>query len=206
MGAHHRSVAWSKDDPPGNEYAEFELAADRLRIEGVAIGSAPLGYRLDYELDTAAGFVTTRLQVVARGDGWRRAIELRRTTDGGWSCNASADGELDLPAPGAPDMAPFEEALDPDLALSPATNSIPVLRHGLLDRGRSPELVMVWISVPDLALHRSPQRYEFARSLDARRRAVSFVAPNPDEGDFVAEIVFDDDGIVVDYPGIATRL
>ena len=41
--------------------------------------------RLDYTLQTAADFVTSRLYVVSRGEGWRRAIELLRDGQGIWT-------------------------------------------------------------------------------------------------------------------------
>jgi len=45
-----RAVAWVKDDPPGMEFAQVTLTPRRLRAVGVAIGSTPVGYRLDYVL------------------------------------------------------------------------------------------------------------------------------------------------------------
>jgi hypothetical protein len=83
-----------------------------------------------------------------------------------------------------------------DLAWSPLFNSLPVIRDRLLE-APSParDYVMRWVEVPSLDVHRSDQRYEPLG--DARVRFRS-------EG-FVADIVFDEDGFVIDYPGIATR-
>ena len=89
--------------------------------------------------------------------------------------------------------------LDVDLSLSPLLNTPPVLQHDLL-HGGSADLVMAWISVPDLAVHRSSQRYSFVRAVDGRS-IVRFES----EG-FTADIVYDADGFVLDYPGIATRI
>jgi len=201
-----RAVAWTKDEPVGVEHARIAIADDGLRAIGVAIGSEPKPYRLDYELDAEQGFVTSRVGVVARGEGWSRRLELRREDRGQWSADADAEGELDLPAPGA-EMSRFAEALDPDLGLSPVFNSLPVLRHGLLDGGEAPELLMTWISVPDLAVYPSRQQYTHIRALEGGRRLIGFEGPDPVEGEeFSAEISFDHNGVVVDYPGIATRL
>jgi hypothetical protein len=79
---------------------------------------------------------------------------------------------------------------------------MPVLRHGLLSGGGSVELRMAWVSVPDLAVHASGQRYTFVRTEDER----SVVRYEATDGDFTADITFDRDGIVVDYPGIGRRL
>jgi hypothetical protein len=84
-----------------------------------------------------------------------------------------------------------------DVAFSPLFNSLPVLRHGL-HRGGSPrDFVMTFVSVPDLGLHQSTQRYD---PLNGEGR-VRFSS-----GTFQAEIEFDADAFVVHYPTIATRL
>ena len=77
-----RAVAWVKADPLGVEFAEIAVVEDQLMAVGVAVGTAPVPYRLDYELDTGSKFVTTRLAVTSRGDGGRREHDLRRDAEG----------------------------------------------------------------------------------------------------------------------------
>ncbi len=48
-----RSIAWSKAEPFGAEFVEVVIESDLLTAQGVAIGSAPTPYRLDYELATS---------------------------------------------------------------------------------------------------------------------------------------------------------
>ena len=79
-----RTIAWAKAEPFGAEIAEVRLEPDRLSASGTAIGSAPLPYRIDYALETTTRFVTTRLVVTARGDGWSRGLVLRRSHEGAW--------------------------------------------------------------------------------------------------------------------------
>ena len=62
---------------------------------------------------------------------------------------------------------------------------------------------MVWISVPDLGRHPSRQRYTHLEARGRDERAIRFEAIG---ADFVADIVFDPEGLVVDYPGIARRI
>ena len=57
---------------------------------------------------------------------------------------------------------------------------------------------MAWVSLPDLAVTRSEQRYE---RIDDRR--VRFVGL--DDG-FTAELELDEDGLVVRYPRLAERV
>jgi uncharacterized protein len=185
-----------KDDPFGVEFAEIALDQQNLRADGVAIGAAPVPYRLDYMLETAPGFVTSRLRVISRGEGWRRALDLQRSDAGLWSVVAGADGELDLPPPGG-DPLKFVDALDCDLGLSPVTNSMPVLRHDLLAGGGPVELTTAWVSVPDLSVRLDEQRYSSDHGV---------IRYEAKDGTFAADITFDTDGIVVDYPGIARRV
>jgi uncharacterized protein len=201
VGLRKRAVAWVKDDPFGVEFAEVDLGPNHLTARGVAIGSDPISYRLDYTLETAADFVTSRLHVVSRGEGWRRAIELERDDHGIWTLSSEQEGTVDLPAPGG-DPAAFADALDCDLGLSPVTNLMPVLRLGLMSGGDPVELTMAWVSVPDLSVHADGQRYAFV-SAD---HALSVTRYEAIDGGFAANIAIDLDGLVIDYPGIARRL
>ncbi len=102
-----------------------------------------------------------------------------------------------MAAPGG-DMSPFTETLDCDLGLSPLTNSMPVLRHGLLRGGGPVDFLMAWVSVPDLAVRASRQRYTFVRA-EGKGAVVRYESL---DGEFTTDITFDGDGLVVDYPGI----
>jgi len=182
-----RSIVWVKADPPGAEWADVQIARGRLTATGIAIGSHPSGYRLDYKLETRGEYVTSGLLVVARGPGWQRKLDLRRLASGRWAARGVKS-----------DMSAIEGALDCDLALSPLTNSMPVLRHGLLEGGGPHEFLMAWVSVPDLAVHPSRQRYRFL----GKSGKLSRVRYESESRDFVAELTFDQDGLCLDYPGI----
>jgi hypothetical protein len=82
-----------------------------------------------------------------------------------------------------------------DLGWSPLFNSLPVMRDGLLQRGRARDYVMRWVDVPSLEVRTSEQRYDPLGDGVVRFKA----------GTFSADIRFDDAGFVVHYPGIARR-
>jgi uncharacterized protein len=199
------AVSWLRDDEQGAEYAELSLAGGRLAARSTAIGAGDLPYRMDLELDTGEDLITTGLAIETRGLGWNRRLDLRRSEAGVWTADVATEGVVDLPEPGG-DVAQFEGALDPDVELCPILNSPPTLRHRLFEGGSAPELVMVWVELPSLTLRRSVQRYSYRGQDDAGNHIVHFEAPDPEGGDFVADITFDADGIVVDYPGIAKRI
>jgi hypothetical protein len=83
-----------------------------------------------------------------------------------------------------------------DLGFSPLFNTLPVLRDGLLQPGPARDYLMRWVDVPSLEVSMSEQRYE-----PLGDGVVRFSA-----GDFTAEIQFDEQGFVLDYPGIARRV
>ena len=89
-----------------------------------------------------------------------------------------------------------DDTLDVDLGFSPLFNSLPVLRDRLLDGGSPREYTMAFVAVPDLGVAPAQQEYIPIGPGIVRYRA----------GTFVADIEFDRDGLVIDYPGLARRV
>jgi hypothetical protein len=202
-GAHVVRV-WSKEEPfLGAELADVTIGEDSLSARGSAIGTNPLPYRLEYELTTVEGFVTERLWVRTEGKEWSRELDVRRLSSGDWVWEAGSEGDPDLPWVGG-SRADAEGALDCDLGLSPLTNSMPILRHRLHEGGEGGpiDFLMAWVSVPDLAVHPSRQRYTFLRR-EPEARIVRYESRG---GNFVADLRVDDDGLVIDYPKLARRI
>lgn len=203
-----RALTWIKER--GAEFATVDVSAAAdvgggwLCATGVAVGAYPLPYRLDYELDCGDDYVTSWLTVRTQGSGWQRKLELARSPDGKWSVQASAEGDPGVPmAPPGGDPAPFQQALDCDLGMCPVTNTMPVLRHGMLGGGEPREFVMAWVSVPELSVRASVQRYTFVRREAADDAGLSVIRYQ--SGDFSADVVFDAEGFVVDYPYLGRR-
>jgi hypothetical protein len=200
--ARQRSVGWRKDGAIGLEWADLTLDHDRLAATIVAIGADPLPYRLDATLETDGGWVTRRLRVTTRGGDWERELDLGRGPDGRWSIDAHAAGRADLPAPGGP-PGPLDGALDCDLGLSPVTNTMPVLREGLLRLDGERTFTMAWVEVPSLRVIASRQGYATRGHDPAKHRRIEYRSL---DGDFTSIVTFDADGLVVDYPQLARRL
>lgn len=202
MTAAHVVRVWAKEEPfPGSELADVTVGEDSLSAKGIAIGTNPVPYRLEYELTTTEGFVTDRLVVRTEGKDWSRELDLRRLSSGDWTWEAGSEGDADLPWMGESRRG-AEGALDSDLGLSPLTNSMPILRHRLHEGGGPIDFLMAWVSVPDLAVHPSRQRYTFLRQESATR----IVRYESRGGSFVADLRVDDDGLVIDYPALARRI
>jgi hypothetical protein len=167
------------------EHVRLDLMADGILATGVQLGAEPEHYRVDYRLDVPSDWITRRLEVDASGANWARSLVLQHDGAGAWTCNGEPDSALD-------------GALDCDLAFSPLTNVMPIRRHELHERPGSADFLMAWVSVPDLAVHASPQRYEHLRA-----GVVRYVAL---DGDFRADLEVDADGLAVRYPRLAERV
>jgi hypothetical protein len=170
-------LAWNGTPEWRAEVCEVVLAEDGLAATGAQVGAAPKPYRAAYELEVRGGWVTRRLRVEVAGTG---TLELRHDGKGTWS--------------GAPSVE-LDGVLDCDLAFSPLTNVMPIRRHRLHEQPGAVDFEMAWVSLPDLAVHRSRQRYEHLAPGRVRYSS----------GSFTADLEVDADGLVVKYPGLAVR-
>lgn len=209
MGNHlHTSLlhTWQGiDDPARIDSATVNLEPGRLSAHGT---SRTDSYAMSWALTTADGWVTRRLTATVHGHGWSRHLELERADDGAWSAAAHASGDCDLPEPGLVDPSTLTGALDCDLALCPVTNTMPIQRLNLSSEELAPadetSLLVAFVEVPSLRVVRSRQMYSQLRAATENRNGV--VLFSSDNHGFTAEIEVDREGIVVEYPGLATRI
>jgi uncharacterized protein len=96
-----------------------------------------------------------------------------------------------------PDLA---AALDCDLACSPVTNTMPILRHGLQHGPGAQRFVMAFVQVPTLQVVAMPQEYRHLRLTDTGAQI------RYSSGTFVSDLLVGRDGIVFDYPTMAHRI
>ena len=83
-----------------------------------------------------------------------------------------------------------------DLDFSPLFNSLPVLEPRLDEYGEGRDFVMSLVTIPDLAVSRSHQRYEPVGPGLVRFRS----------DDFTAMLELDQDGFVARYPDLAEQV
>jgi uncharacterized protein len=201
-----RLIVWSGLDSLRWEVATINFSGDGIAATGTQIGTEPMPYRLDYELDAPQDFVTRRLDVRAQGEGWVRRLVLRHDGEGSWTDEVDATGTVDLDAPGAEEgtLDQLTEARDCDLGFSPVTNLMPIRRHRLHLEDGAADIVAAWVSVPDLKLYSYAQRYESIER-STTRSVVRFIDRGLSEG-FIADLQLDADGLIRIYPELATRV
>ena len=184
-----RLLVWEIDDTAGFDSAWARLEGTRLVADGHAAGLRPEPFSTSYTLETGEGFVTASVHVETRWDGGSSALDLRRDGGGRWTVNGESRPDL-------------EGAFDCDLAGCPLTNTMPVLRHGLLVEPADHDLLMAFIEVPSLRVVPDRQRYTHVRvAADGGPAAVRYRSDG-----FESVITFDPDGFVLDYPQLGRRL
>jgi uncharacterized protein len=187
--AQRRVVTWDVEVSRGLETAWVTLGDGRLAGRGRAVGLDPEPYWLTYELETGDGYVTRRLTVEVESATYARRLDLVRGDDGIWTANGRVVDEV-------------AGALDCDLGRSPLTNTMPILRHRLHQGPGAYNLVMAWVAVPELTVHRSEQGYTHLRPSGGG----AIVEYAGSHRSFVGDLVIDPDGLVIDYPQLARRI
>jgi hypothetical protein len=156
-GGEHCLLLWRGFEPDRFDDAHVMLEHDWFRARGVSLTPS---YSLHYERVPASRWVTRELTLHVHADTGPHVLMLGLTADGEWTANRTGIVPGYEPGP-LPDLS---DADDCDLALCPLTNTMPILRNDLVGRARrrqpaTSEYVMAWVSVPDLTVHRSEQRY-----------------------------------------------
>jgi uncharacterized protein len=200
------SLFWDRRDTTGAEHVLVDTTAG-LYARGTALAVDPIPYSCRYELRTDPAWTTAHLDVNAEGSGWARGVRLELAA-GRWRATTSEQGNLDamLSAaghagaglPGVEDPDLLYGAFDVDLGGSPLTNTLPIRRLNLLkaQTGVAHRLTVAWVLLPSLEVVQADQIYTPLG--DGRVRFASET--------FSADLIVDDDGFVLDYPGLAERV
>jgi hypothetical protein len=196
-------IVWTGLDEWRTEVARVNLTEDGVQATGTQIGVDPVPYHLEYDLDAADGFVTRSLRVRCEGAAWARGLDLTRDGGGVWRATYDHEGSTEMPSPSA-EVGQLDEALDCDLAFSPMTNLMPIRRHRLNEQPGSAEFMMAWVTVPELTVRASRQRYEHVR-VDDHGSVVRFIDLGLFVG-FTADLELGSHGLIQVYPELARRV
>jgi hypothetical protein len=200
------SLFWDRKDTTGTEHALVD-ARHGLYARGHQLAVDPIAYTCRYEVQTDPTWATARLDVSAEGAGWVRSVRLELAA-GRWRVTATEQGDLDAALtasgharaglPGMEDPDQLYGAFDVDLGGSPLTNTLPIRRLDLAqaEDGVAHRLSVAWVLLPSLEVIQADQIYTPLG--DGKVRYASET--------FSADLTVDDDGFVIDYPGLARRV
>jgi hypothetical protein len=93
----------------------------------------------------------------------------------------------------------YQGALDVDMVFSPFFNALPLRRTGLHRRADSVALPVLYVSLPDLGVTATTISYS-----SSAPEAGAAVLVNSPAGE--TTVTVDDDGFIIDYPGLAERI
>jgi hypothetical protein len=177
------TVLWQGVQTGALDRCRLETGPDGLRLSGTVL-TAEFGSPLDvrYRVETAPDGLTRRVGLELDGGAVRRVL--------------LADGAGRWRWQDGPELAEVAGALDVDLTVTPATNTLPIRRLAGLEVGQAADLQMAWVQFPDLEVIGSAQRYQ--RLAPDRWRFST--------GDFSAELRVDPEGLVLEYGGLFRSL
>jgi hypothetical protein len=144
-------------------------------------------WAVQYAIELDAAWVTRSARLLARSAAGYRATQLAADGAGHWLVDSEPAPHLD-------------GCLDVDLESSAMTNALPVRRMGLPVAALA-AAPAAYVRVAGLAVQRLEQTYLRAAG-DLTRQRYEYAAP---AFDFTCSLVYDESGLVLDYPGIATR-
>jgi hypothetical protein len=192
-------VTWRTDDGRGFEGARVLEHGGGLRALGrmVRAGTGPADppFTASYRLDAGDAGRVRRLAVTSATAGRERYLTLNRTDDGFWLLDTGqGSGRLDVAG-----------AVDVDLAFSPLFNTVPIRRLGLHRTAGDHLLSMLFVALPDLTVEVVEQRYRTVSPLGQGERPQEATVGFAWDA-FTAELVVDAEGVVLGYPGVASRI
>jgi len=186
-----RMLTWAGVDCLRLEGARVVLAERGLRATGSVVSAARDGieaYTASYSLTTDEACVVQRLTVrVGRAVG-EQHVTLTRSEEGIWLVDHGQGAA----------RTNFGGALDVDLAFSPLFNALPIRRLGLHCGAALHDLSVVFVALPSLEVCRVSQTYRTASLGDPAVVSIS-------SDSWEVELTVDADGLVLEYPGLASR-
>ena len=185
-----RNIRWTTWDGEGTEH--LHLAVDNVVIaaDGLIVGmQAGAVFSLHYHFQCDPDWHVRSLNLQAMHGSTRKDISLLADGNGHWLQSGAS-------------VPPLDGCLDVDISATPFTNTLPI-RRLVLQPGTFAEILVVYISIPDLQIKPVPQRYT---CLQQRSSGAGHYRYEGLTTGYTNELEVDEDGIVVDYPGLFRRV
>jgi hypothetical protein len=162
------------------------LSATRADAVVLAFDEDRGPFRLRYHLAWEASWQLHEAELTLETGHATRSLILRTDGQGRWR-----DGHGRA-------MDELEGCMDIDIWPTPFTNSFPIRRTPLAV-GERREFLMAWVDGTKLTVHAQAQAY-------TRLAERLYLFESLDRSGFQAELPVDEDGIVLDYPGLFRRV
>lgn len=172
------------------ESARVAITGNRIRAHGRIVAAATAShpaFSASYDLVTDDTGATKRLSLDLTTAERERQLSIARDEENMWLVSGH-EGQS---------RASYDGALDVDMVLSPFFNALPIRRMGLHKTPESVTVPVVYFYLPSLTVTAA----EISYSSSGTGAGIKLKSP-------VAEttVVIDDEGFIVDYPGLAERI
>jgi hypothetical protein len=171
------------------ESVRVQLSGNRIRAYGRIVAaktSAHPPFSASYDLVTDEHGATKRLSLTVTLAERERQLSIARDEENMWLIQDHQNQTK---------RSEYGGALDVDVIFSPFFNALPIRRTGLHERSDSVTLPVVYVRLPEVSVEAATITYSSAPD------GIKLHSP-------VAEttITVDDDGFILDYPGLAERI
>ena len=162
---------------------------DGYRFEGTSAAVEDHeAWTVEYEITVDRDWATRTARITGRSVSGRRQLMIEGDGSGAWRVDGLGRAELD-------------GSMDVDLEASAFTNALPVRRLQLAV-GMSSDAPAVYVRASDLRVERLEQHYARIEDREQYTR-YDYSAPR---FDYAGVLVYDESGLIVDYPGLAARV
>jgi hypothetical protein len=189
-GAWPAVLTWHARDVPRMESARVQLSGSRIKAYGRIVAAATSShpaFSASYDLVTDDTGATKRLSLTMTLAERERQLSIARDEEGMWLVRDHQNQTS---------RAAYDGALDVDVVFSPLFNALPIRRLGLHRQAATLELPVVYVRLPELTVELETISYRSTGTAE-----ISLKSP-------IAEttVTVDDDGFILDYPGLAVRI
>lgn len=143
-------------------------------------------FRLAYRLQWDEQGLLRQADLEAHRHAQARSLSLRVDPAGRWLDEQGTQ------------LRRLDGCVDIDIWPTPLTNSFPIWRSRL-QVGQRAEFRMAWVCAPELTVEAKPQAY-------TRLQERVYLFESLDGSGFKAELAVDEQGFVIDYPGLFSRV
>ncbi|WP_420714176.1 putative glycolipid-binding domain-containing protein [Gordonia sp. SL306] len=181
-------ITWRGESSDRLEQVRLHVTGARIKAYGRIIAAASdehEAFSASYELVTNDSGVTRRLSVHLLRASGETQLGITRDGQNNWLVQ-TPEGTI---------SSDFNGAEDVDLALSPMFNALPIRRHGLHNGTGEIDVPVAYLYLPAGTVEPATLHYT------ASKDSIAVVSPV-----VTSTLTVDDNGFVVDYAGLATRV
>lgn len=186
-------LTWRAPDVSRMESVRVQLSGNRIKAQGRIVAAATdthPAFSAYYDLQTDESGSTKRLGLTVTVAERDRQLVIARDEENMWLVT-DARGQS---------RAGYDGAVDIDLVFSPFFNALPIRRARLHERAAAVTLPTVYLWLPEMAVVAAEASYASAGA----GAGITVLTPGTDPQG--TTVTVDEDGFVIDYPGLAARI